>query len=150
MVMKVSPEERQLEERIGARVAIWRDRRGLTACALADLAGLHRNTIWRLEAGICGFSIVILWKIAAVLEVDLFAFIGDPPRNPFALIEGAPNLVHSWEKAVVEYKKPVNVVCGTENSPNPSSASSMVSTTSGSFKSKPTTVQTATNTSSRA
>jgi transcriptional regulator with XRE-family HTH domain len=37
--------------RIGARVAVLRKRRKLTQQKLADICGVHKNSVWNLENG---------------------------------------------------------------------------------------------------
>ena len=60
-----------IEQRIGARVLIARTRRNLSARQLGQLAGIHRNTIYRLESGIGNCSVVVIYQLAHALEVEL-------------------------------------------------------------------------------
>jgi len=63
-----------LDGTIGARVLIWRRRRDLTLEELAARAGVHANTIWRLEEG-RGCSVATAAKVAAALEVEIAVLI---------------------------------------------------------------------------
>lgn len=74
-----STEDERLEQVIGARIQRWRERRGVTALALAELAGVHRNTIYRLECGMgCRSSLLV--KVMLVLEIKVTDFHSDAPR----------------------------------------------------------------------
>jgi transcriptional regulator with XRE-family HTH domain len=59
-----------IEQRIGARVLIARTRRQLSAQDLAVRAGMHRNTIYRLESGIGSCSVACIYRIAQALEIS--------------------------------------------------------------------------------
>lgn len=72
-----------LRRRIGARVFFLRRDRGITALKLAAQAGLHRNTLYRIEAGMRSCSIGQLHRIAQALSVKVDDFL-----------ENAPNRVH--------------------------------------------------------
>lgn len=72
--MKVNAKDAAMEATIGARVFIWRRRRGFTVGALADRAGLHKNTVKHLENG-KGCSAVSLAKIAAALRVEIASLV---------------------------------------------------------------------------
>jgi transcriptional regulator with XRE-family HTH domain len=63
---------------IGAQIQLWRERRGLTALALAELAGVHRNTVYRLECGL-GCRASMLVKVMSVLKLQISDFRGDAP-----------------------------------------------------------------------
>jgi transcriptional regulator with XRE-family HTH domain len=54
---------------VGTRIAIRRQKLGLSQEELANLAGLHRTTISPLELGKGGFRAETLVRIAGVLEV---------------------------------------------------------------------------------
>jgi transcriptional regulator with XRE-family HTH domain len=73
-----------LRQRIGARVFFLRRQRRMTALALAERADLHRNTIYRIEAGLSLCSVGQIWRIAGALGVKIEDFMPD-----------APSLVHS-------------------------------------------------------
>jgi transcriptional regulator with XRE-family HTH domain len=70
-----------LRQRIGARVFFLRKRRGITAFELAGRAGLHRNTIYRIESGLSLCSLVQIWRIASVLGVEIEDFVRDSPSK---------------------------------------------------------------------
>ncbi|MFD4993963.1 helix-turn-helix domain-containing protein [Cellulosimicrobium cellulans] len=54
---------------LGSRVTEERKRRGLTQEELAELAGLSRPTISKIERGVQDVGVVVLCKIARVLGV---------------------------------------------------------------------------------
>lgn len=70
------------DEHIGARVRVWRRRRGLSQAILAGLAGLSQGYISQIEAGIRGVERrSTLVAIAAALDVsvaDLLGLSSDP------------------------------------------------------------------------
>lgn len=72
--MMAIPKDALIEQRVGYRIFKERTRRGLTAMVLADRAGIHRNTVYRIESGL-GISVVALCRIAAALEVTLDALV---------------------------------------------------------------------------
>lgn len=59
-----------VEQRIGARVLIFRTRGKLRAIDLASRAGVHVNTILRMEAG-KNCSIRNLYLVASALGVNI-------------------------------------------------------------------------------
>lgn len=59
-----------IEARIGGRIRIARTRRKLTAQDLAERAGVHPNTIYRLETG-SNCSVASLYRIASALGLTL-------------------------------------------------------------------------------
>ncbi|MEU7901880.1 helix-turn-helix transcriptional regulator [Actinoplanes sp. NPDC049118] len=69
-------------EHIGARVRVWRRRRGLSQAALAGLAGLSQGYLSQIEAGLRGVERrSTLVSIASALDVsaaDLLGQTGDP------------------------------------------------------------------------
>jgi transcriptional regulator with XRE-family HTH domain len=77
-------EDAMLRQRIGARVFYLRRERKITALALADRARLHRNTVYRIEAGLSLCSVGQIWRIAEALGVNIEDFLRD-----------SPSLVHS-------------------------------------------------------
>lgn len=62
---------------IGQRVRAMREERGWGAGRLADRAGLHWTYVREIEQGKRRFSVVTLLKLAAGLEVDPCALLGD-------------------------------------------------------------------------
>lgn len=62
--------------RLGTRVKSFREVAGISQYMLADLSGLHRNTIARIELGIISPKICTLDALARALKVraaDLIA-----------------------------------------------------------------------------
>jgi transcriptional regulator with XRE-family HTH domain len=60
-----------IEQRIGARVLIARNRRHLSARQLASMAQVSQNTIYRLESGIGCCSIGTLYLLAVAMKMEL-------------------------------------------------------------------------------
>ncbi|NUT61795.1 MULTISPECIES: helix-turn-helix transcriptional regulator [unclassified Herbaspirillum] len=56
---------------IGHRIRIARKARGMTAIALAELAGMHRNTLLALETGRGNIELVKLLALCEALDLDL-------------------------------------------------------------------------------
>ena len=67
---------KSIRARIGARIFIFRQRRGLTAEKLGELAGVAPNTIFRIENGE-GCLAVTLFRLAMALGVELNEFFGN-------------------------------------------------------------------------
>lgn len=83
--------DRKIERMIGAQVQLWRERRGMTALALAELAGVHRNTIYRLEAGLgCKGSLLV--RVMLVLKIQIADFRADAPSLVHFSFEGQKEL----------------------------------------------------------
>ncbi len=61
---------------IGARVRRLRRSRGLSQIVLAELAGVHYNTLKRIESGEANPSIEVLLKLADTLGVSIVQLIG--------------------------------------------------------------------------
>lgn len=74
-----NPEDERLDLRIAALIKLCRECRGLSALALAELAGVHRNTIYRLECGMgCRSSLLV--RVMLVLEIETRDFHSDALR----------------------------------------------------------------------
>lgn len=74
-----------MNESIGARMAYWRSRRGLTQQHLADLAGISRSLIGMVESGARSIdSRAKLGAIAGALQVSVTDLLGQPgdPTDP--------------------------------------------------------------------
>lgn len=76
-----------LRQRIGARVFYLRRERGITALTLAARSGLHRNTIYRIEAGLILCTVGQAWRIAQALSVKIEDFLQDSPLQVHSAIE---------------------------------------------------------------
>ena len=104
-------EEPQLAAAIGAEIAYWRRRRGLSRAELGALVGKSHNTIGRWERGDTMPDVSETWKVAKALDVKLSTLIaraqdaaeqdgtaldelfGDGPDEPVVpdVDDGAPN-----------------------------------------------------------
>jgi transcriptional regulator with XRE-family HTH domain len=69
-----------LRQRVGMRIYFFRRRRGLTCLALAELAEVHRNTVYRAEAGISLCPVPELFRLARALDVKVDDFLQDAPE----------------------------------------------------------------------
>jgi transcriptional regulator with XRE-family HTH domain len=61
---------------IGARIRRLRRSRGLSQIVLAELAGVHYNTLKRIESGDANPSIEVLVKLADMLGVTIVQLLG--------------------------------------------------------------------------
>lgn len=67
----IQDSSRQTRERLAARLKAIRDKRGLTVRQLADICGLSRNHISRLEQGRYNFTIDTLSKVCEALGISI-------------------------------------------------------------------------------
>jgi transcriptional regulator with XRE-family HTH domain len=68
----------ECRKELGSRIAGLRKKKGLSQQALADLCGLNRQNLARIEAGKHSTGIDILSRIAEALGVKV-GFIEPPP-----------------------------------------------------------------------
>lgn len=61
---------------IGRRVRKLRKARGLSQIVLAELAGVHYNTLKRIEGGTANPSVDVLYRLAETLEVTIVQLFG--------------------------------------------------------------------------
>lgn len=76
------------DEHIGAKVRVWRRRRGLSQATLAGLAGLSQGYVSQIEAGLRGVDRrSTLIALAAGLDVSVSDLLGQPgdPTDPLRL-----------------------------------------------------------------
>lgn len=76
------------EENIGARVRVWRRRRGLSQAAVAGLAGLSQGYVSQIEAGIRGVERrSTLVALAGALDVSVADLLGQStdPADPMRI-----------------------------------------------------------------
>jgi transcriptional regulator with XRE-family HTH domain len=69
-------EVRAVVSAIGARVRRLRRSRGLSQIVLAELAGVHYNTLKRIESGDANPSIGVLLKLADTLGITVVQLLG--------------------------------------------------------------------------
>ncbi len=79
MAHRHNQEDREIDLRIGMQIQFRREQRKMTALELAELAGVHRNTIYRLECGM-GCRSSLLARIMLVLEIETKDLHRDAPR----------------------------------------------------------------------
>lgn len=63
----------------GLKLAELRAKAGLTQTALANLAGIAKNTVWALECTAASSNHATAIKLAAALGCPVADLIGDPP-----------------------------------------------------------------------
>lgn len=68
-------------KRIGQRLKFLREQRGLTQAQLAEMSGLKRPNISRLEAGNHVPGIALIERLAACLQVPIFDLTGSESSN---------------------------------------------------------------------
>ena len=61
----------QLKRRFGQRLRELRLERGVTQEALANRADVDRAYLSRVERGIANVTLVMMWKLARVLRVEI-------------------------------------------------------------------------------
>ena len=67
----MSTDASEIEQRIGGRVLIARNKQGITAKALAAKAGVHTFTLYRVEAGLGSCTIGTIYRIANALNMQM-------------------------------------------------------------------------------
>ena len=65
-----------ISEKICVKIKFERQKKGMSQESLADISGLSRNAIWKIESGRVSPTIDSLEKIAKALEMD-FASLTD-------------------------------------------------------------------------
>jgi transcriptional regulator with XRE-family HTH domain len=69
--------EGELQRRLGRRLREYRQGRGLSQEALANVLGYHRTYIGGLERGERNLTLKAVERIAALLDVEPLDLIGD-------------------------------------------------------------------------
>ena len=67
----MSADASEIEQRIGGRVQIARNKQGITAKALAAKAGVGTHTLYRVEAGLGSCTIGTIYRIASALNMQM-------------------------------------------------------------------------------
>lgn len=62
--------EGDLQKTVGANVRAWREERGISQEALADLVGVHRTYMGGIERGERNLSLKSVERLASALKVD--------------------------------------------------------------------------------
>lgn len=68
-------EEGELQRRVGARLRRYREERGLSQEAFADLVGVHRTYMGGLERGERNITLKSLERIAGMINADPVALL---------------------------------------------------------------------------
>ena len=69
-------------ETLGGRCRVFRHLRTLTIQELADKAGLHFTTVWRVETGRVQPTVAVLLALSTALEIDTDVLVGARPYDP--------------------------------------------------------------------
>ena len=67
-------QERELRNKVGAQLKEARVKSGLTCDQLADMSGVSKSTISKIENGKWSVSVDMLEKLLPPLDVDLYIF----------------------------------------------------------------------------
>jgi transcriptional regulator with XRE-family HTH domain len=90
---------------LASNLRMWRERRGVSASALAREAGISKSTVSELERGHGNPSLDTLWALARTLHVPLGSlFTGQAGRGETELkrLIDAPVVAHDGEKYVAQ------------------------------------------------
>jgi transcriptional regulator with XRE-family HTH domain len=74
MSKKVTPDEQHIQEYredIGKHIRVFREKKGYSQDELAEIMGIHRSTISKVETGKFAFSIDYLVKFGWYLDFDI-------------------------------------------------------------------------------
>lgn len=74
---------------VGSKLRTWRQQRGLSIRALADLCGISPNTISLIERGVTSPSVATLHQLATALQVPITSFF-EEQREPARVILSRP------------------------------------------------------------
>ena len=83
---------------LGARISLQRKKMRMTALALAERIGVHRNTLSRYEAGQERLPVLTLARIARALDSPVYTFLPDM---------GARQVAAARIEREIKYSKPV-------------------------------------------
>lgn len=98
--------EHTVEDHIGARIAYWRKRRGMTQTVLAGLAGLSQPYVSQVEAGHKGIERrSTLVAIAAALQVSVADLLGQPGDPTDPLKASVARVVPTIRLALIEIEE---------------------------------------------
>lgn len=68
-------EDNKISEKIRVKLKLERNKRNLSQMDLAMLAGIDKNTIWKIETGRVSPNINTLIKIAEAFQMDFLALM---------------------------------------------------------------------------
>lgn len=67
---------------LGGRCRVFRHLRGMTIQELADKAGLHFTTVWRVETDRVKPTVAVLVSLSGALEIDTDVLLGARAFDP--------------------------------------------------------------------
>lgn len=73
--------EGDLQRRLGRNLRVYRNERGLSQEAFADVLGVHRTYMGGVERGERNLTLRSVERIAAELDVDPVDLLQDPDRR---------------------------------------------------------------------
>ncbi len=73
--------EGDLQKTVGRNVRAWREERGISQEALADLVGVHRTYMGGIERGERNLSLRSVERLAEALDVDPLTLLAGTQRS---------------------------------------------------------------------
>jgi transcriptional regulator with XRE-family HTH domain len=95
----------QPQSPLATNLRLWRERRGLSASALAREAGISKSTVSELERGHGNPSLDTLWALAKTLNIPLGSLFAGPARRSETEIRrliDAPVIARDGAKVVAQ------------------------------------------------
>jgi transcriptional regulator with XRE-family HTH domain len=86
---------------VGSQVRVWRERRGLSMRALAELCELSPNAISLIERGATSPSVSTLHRVATALKVPIAAFFEDRNRGSNVILSRPGERTFSGSSSVM-------------------------------------------------
>ncbi len=86
---------------VGSRVRTYRQERGLSLRALAELCELSPNTISLIERGVTSPSVSTLQRLATALAVPITSFFAEEPERLRIILTRAGDRIRSGSASVV-------------------------------------------------
>lgn len=91
----------QESSEVGARIREYRQQRGLSLRALAELCSLSPNTISLVERGLTSPSVSTLQQLATALGVPITSFFSEPVERVQVLVTRGDERIRSGSASVV-------------------------------------------------
>lgn len=73
--METTKKEEEFILRLGERIAEVRKAKGYTQVSFSEKSGMHRTALAKIENGRVNPTIVILYRIAEILEIELYELV---------------------------------------------------------------------------